>query len=136
MDFSSFNAGGIDHSPAPWITKTTLVLENWELAEAGYDRMERFWRVWYGDRKAYAPSLTDLTLVLRPGIYNGVADLHGINLFVDFYKQNLEHACETQGLKIFLDNVSELHENTRYVFPNAPKLLIQVNVNGSGKQGR
>jgi hypothetical protein len=124
MDFSSFNSGGIDFSPYPCVTRITLVLDEPELRAADYQQFSRFWDVWQLNRHLYAPKLTDLTLVLRPGMTGGTMNLQGINAFLDHYRIHIEPLCETKGLNVYLDSYSALSGYTRYQVLEKPILLI------------
>lgn len=126
MDFTVFTSGGIDYSPAPWVVRTTLVLEEPELRDADDQRFARFWKVWHAERSTYAPKLVELTLVLRPGYTDGAADLRGIHTFLDYYRSHIESTCETKGLNVYLDNYSALQNGMHYMVSNVPKLLFTI----------
>lgn len=126
MDFTSFASGGIDYSPSPCVTRTTVVLDEPELRDADETRINRFWDVWQKDRPMYAPKLTELTLVLRPGVTDGIMDLRGINAFLNHYRLHIEPACVTNVLKVYLDSYSALTGYTRYQVLQQPILLFSV----------
>jgi hypothetical protein len=126
MDFSIYNAGGIDYSPAPWVLRMTLVLDEPELRNAGEFQFDRFWSVWHIDRRTYAPELLELTLVLRPGFSNGTLELSGINRFMDYYKAHVEPGCNTKGLHIYMDCFTSIIDHTRYMVLNEPQHLLTV----------
>ena len=126
MDFTIYNVGGIDYSPAPWITRITLVLEEPELRNAQNYQFERFWRVWHGERNINAPKLCELTLVLRAGYNDGIMELAGINMFLDYYRAHIEPTCDTKGLHVYLDSYSAIIDNTQYNVLDAPLLLFTV----------
>jgi len=126
MDFSSFNVGGIDFSPAPWITRTTLVLEEPELRNATQEQFERFWRVWHSERSEYAPCLVELTLVLRAGYNDGTMELRGINAFLEYYSTNIESYATTKGLHIYLDSVSANIGHVQHTVMDAPLMLFTI----------
>jgi hypothetical protein len=126
MDFSVFNVGGIDHSPAPWICRFTIVLDEPELATATNYQFERFWRVWYMERGTFAPSLADVTIVLRPGFANGTMVLAGINRFLDYFNTRVEPVCDTKGLHIYLDSYTSIVDHTRFQVLETPQLFLSI----------
>lgn len=126
MDFSSFTVGGIDYSPAPWITRTTLVLEEPELRNATQEQFNRFWRVWHSERANYAPSLIELTLVLRAGYKDDAIDLRGINAFLEYYNAHIEPHSETKGLHVYLDSYSAVIDTIQYSVMDSPTLLFTL----------
>ncbi len=124
MDFSSLPTASIDFSPYPSIRRTTLVLDEPELAEATIAQMERFWRVWYSDRQASAPCLSHLTLVLRPGFTNGKPETAGIQRFIQYFEACVKPNCTTKGLHIYQDNWTSLVGDTRYGVAQEPIRLL------------
>jgi hypothetical protein len=125
MDFTIFNVGGIDHSPAPWVRRITLVLEEPELRNANHDQFSRFFRVWYTERPTYAPNLIEVTLVLRAGYSDGTMDLRGINRFLEHYQTYIE-PCAAKGLHIYLDSYTAVVDHFSYQVLEAPLLLFTV----------
>lgn len=126
MDFTIYNVGGIDYSPAPWITRCTLVLEEPELRNAQDYQFERFWRVWHSERRTNAPKLCEVTLILRAGYKDGVMELNGINMFLDYYRAHVEPTCSTTGLHVYLDSYSAIIERTQYSVLDEPLLLFTI----------
>ena len=126
MDFTVYTPAGIDHSPAPWITRITLVLEEPELQQADRDQFRRFWEVWHLNRDLYAPKLCEVTLVLRAGFKDGIMDLRGINAFLDYYRLHIEPDCTTKGLHVYLDNYSVAVNYTQYQVLETPLLLFTI----------
>lgn len=126
MDFSIFTTAGIDHSPAPWITRITLVLEEPELRQADRDQFRRFWEVWHLNRSLYAPKLCEVTLALRPGFMDGAMDLRGINAFLDYYRLHIEPICTTKGLHVYLDCYSAIVDHTQSQVLEQPLLLFTI----------
>ena len=124
MDFSSDPVASIDFSPYPTIRRTTLVLEEPELASATGVQLERFWRVWYSDRQVSAPNLTHLTLVLRPGLANGKPETAGIQRFLNYFENCVKPNCTTKGLHIYQDNWTALIGDTRYSVAQEPIRLL------------
>ena len=126
MDFTIYNIGGIDYSPAPWISRTTLVLEEPELRNAELRQFERFWRVWHLKRNEYINNFIELTLVLRPGYTNNSMDLTGINRFLEYYRTNVEPYCTTKGLHVYLDCYTAVIDHVQYSVLDAPQLLFSI----------
>jgi hypothetical protein len=126
MDFTSFNAGGIDYSPNPIVTRHSLVLDEPELRQADELQFVRFWDVWHKNRHLYAPKLVELTLVLRPGMRDGKMELTGINAFLDFYRLHIEPLCNTHGLHVYLDCYTAIIGYTRYQVLQEPILLFTI----------
>ena len=126
MDFSSFTVGGIDYSPAPWVTRITLVLEEPELRNATQEQYNRFWRVWHSERSEHAPHLVEVTLVLRAGYSDGAMDLCGINTFLEHYSTHIEPHASTKGLHIYLDSSTAVVDHIQYTVLDAPLLLFTI----------
>jgi hypothetical protein len=126
MDFSSAVPADIDFSPSPCAGNLTLALDSDRLVDVDYGRLERFWRVWHGDRATYAPRIKELTLVLRPSFRSGCLDLVGINQFLDFYQTHVEPNCSTTGLYIYLDSLSSIYSNQRTYVLDEPQLLLAI----------
>jgi hypothetical protein len=126
MDFTSYTVGGIDYSPAPWTTRATLVLEEPELRNATQEQFSRFLRVWFSERPTYAPSLIEVTLVLRAGYSDGVMDLRGINAFLDYYATYVEPYNSSKGLHVYLDSYSAIIDHTQYSVLDTPILLFTI----------
>jgi hypothetical protein len=126
MNFTSYSSGSIDFSPNPIVKRITVVLDEPELRHATYDQFERFWDVWHGERKRFAPKLTDFTLVLRPGWENGQMILTGIQRFLDYYHTFVEPACNTRGLHVYTDSYSAAYSGVRYQVQQAPVHLFSV----------
>ena len=126
MDFSSSVSADLDFSPSPCASNLTLALDNDGLIHADYDRLERFWRVWHGERATYAPRIKELTLVLRPSFLNGCLDLVGINRFLDYYATHVEPNCSTTGLFIYLDSLSSINASRRSYVLDEPQLLLAI----------
>jgi len=124
MDFSSHSVASIDFSPHPSVRRATLVLEEPELATATVAQMERFWRVWHSDRQVCAPNLTELTIVLRPGLVNGKPETAGIQRFLHYFETCVKPNCGTKRLHIFQDNWTALIGATRYNIAQDPTYLF------------
>lgn len=126
MDFTSYHAGDIDFSPASWITRTTLVLEEPDLRNATHEQFSRFWRVWHSERSTYAPNLIEVTLVLRTGFSDGTMDLRGINKFLEYYAEYIESYTMTKGLHVYIDSYSAIINQNQYSVLDAPLLLFTI----------
>jgi hypothetical protein len=124
MDFSSHSVATIDFSLHPSVRRTTLVLEEPELASATIPQMERFWRVWYSDRQTSAPNLVEVTLVLRPGLLNGKPETPGIQRFLHYFETCVKPNCGTKRLHIYQDNWTALIGGTRYNIAQDPTKLL------------
>ena len=126
MDFSSSVSADVDFSPSPCAANMTLALDSDSLIHADHYRLERFWRVWHGERATYAPRMKELTLVLRPSFRDGCLDLVGINRFLEFYATHVEPNCTTTGLYIYLDSLTSIHANRRFYVLDEPQLLLVI----------
>jgi hypothetical protein len=125
MDFTIFPVGGIDYSPAPWVRRATIVLEEPELRNATRDQFDRFFRVWYSERPTHAPSLIEVTLVLRPGYTDGAMDLRGINAFLGYYETFVQPSS-AKGLHVYMDCYTALVDHTSYQVLEQPLLLFTI----------
>jgi hypothetical protein len=125
MDFTIYPVGGIDYSPAAWVRRTTLVLEEPELRNATHEQFERFFRVWYTERPTHAPSLIEFTIVLRPGYTDGAMDLRGINAFLEYYHTFVQ-PCAAKGLHVFLDCNTAVVDAMSYKVLEEPLLLFTI----------
>jgi len=118
MDFSDHPTASIDFSPTAQARDVTLVLEESELANSSYSRMERFIRVWCAESEAYAPNLKTLTIVLRPSVSaENKIQMLGIQRFLD--------QCKSIQLPptIYLDNWSDLNGIVRRKYAHVPSLI-------------
>ena len=123
MDFSNESTASIDFSPTAQAKNITLVLEEQELANASYQQMERFFRVWYLERHDYAPNLKTLNIVLRPSVnaMNEITML-GVQRFIKHYKE----LRSTVPTTIYMDNWSALDGRIRREFANEPVVILRT----------
>lgn len=128
MDFKDTPHGSIDFSPAAWIKSSSFAIDDSELQNASWRQYERFWRVYYSERKLYSPNFKEFTLVLRPGydVNTRSVVLTGINRFMHFFTNYIFPVNSKIGIKIYQDNCTELIGDTCYELEDAPKLLFEV----------
>jgi len=126
LDFTSLSSVSIDSSPSPWTRKSTFLLEDSDLQSADIGQLERFWRIWYTDRRAAAPHLQEVTIVLRAGFHSDSRkiSISGINKFLQYFHNYVESSNQ-KHLVVYLDVWSQ-HEqgNVRYhIFEHTACLL-------------
>ena len=122
MDFSHLQTSALSFSPSPAATKIELLLENCELDQADDHAYERFWRVWYTERSAYAPHLKDFTICLRPSAEpGGIVGYTGINRFLNYFRNNVRGSTALQHpLQVYMDCWSDSAFHIQYQTRNAP----------------
>ena len=125
MNFSNVATASIDYSPTLQARDVTLVLEEQELANASYNQMERFVRVWYSERSFYAPNLINLNIVFRPTVSaNKDINMSGIQEFLRYFKEKCMYHREPTTL--YMDNWSALDGRIRREFANEPVVIIST----------
>ena len=126
LDFTTLSPVSIDSSPAPWIRKSTFLLEDSDLQSADTDQLERFWRIWYTDRRAAAPHLQEVTIVLQAGFHSDShkITMSGINKFIQYFHNYVESSNQ-KHLVVYLDVWSQLEKgNVRHhIFEHTARLL-------------
>lgn len=127
LDFTHLSPVCIDTSPSPCARKCTLLLEDSELQSASFDQLERFWRVWYTDRRASAPHLQEVTIVLQASFHSHshTVNLSGINKFLRYFHDFVEDSANPKHLDVYLDTWSQVeHGNIRHeLFERHERLL-------------
>ena len=125
MNFQNATVGSIDFSPHACCKEITLILNESDLQSAFYSQIERFWSVYYSER---APSLKNVTLVLRPRLstdYPAGPVFDGINRFLAYFHDNVR-ATPAKKLSIYIDTDTETQNGARNVLMDTPYLVLST----------
>ena len=132
MNFSNVATASIDYSPTLQARDVTLVLEEQELANASYNQMERFVRVWYSERSFYAPNLINLNIVFRPTVSaNKDINMSGIQEFLRYFKEKCMYHREPTTL--YMDNWSDTMGRMRSEYMNEPSVILKITPHEHGR---